>query len=345
MESAESVVNEVVNPSSAPEPSPTSPAPAAAPAPSEPITEEKAAAVKDPYGSAEKEKPAAAAIDNAYKPSFKVKAYDKEYDIPEKFRGYINKDNEKDFKDVFEKAFAVDEMKVKNNKFREESTQTKQLNSQLVNRFNQLGRFIDNKDYDSFFKEAAIPEQELQRWMLAKLQMKDLPPEQQQVYNSQQELRNRTYQLETENQRLKSEYEQSQVERQNHVVSQRHNELDGMISRPEIDAVAKNFDSRLGQPGAFKQEVINRAAFVSQTTGRDMSVEEAVKEVLKIVAWNTQNNSSDNVVSQPGLQTTHKPTLPNVAGKATSPAAQKVKSIDDLRKLRTSVLKSENGSF
>jgi septal ring-binding cell division protein DamX len=40
----------------------------------------------------------------AYTPNYKIKAYDSEYEIPENFRGYINKDNEKNFREVFEKA-------------------------------------------------------------------------------------------------------------------------------------------------------------------------------------------------------------------------------------------------
>lgn len=334
MNDLDTSVNEVVNPST-PDNNPTPPPAApAAPAPSETDMTPK-----------EGDLAAATKIDSPYTPNVKVLAYDKEYEIPEKFRAYLNKDNEKDFREVFEKAFATEEMKGKYTKFREEAQEAKKNNAALVGRFNQLGKFIDNKDYDSFFKEAAIPEAELQKWMLQKLQMKDLPPEQQQVYTSQQELRQKAYQLEMENQRLQSEYGQMQTAQQQQLLSQRSAELDGAIAKPEVDAVAKNFDSRLGQPGAFRNEVINRAAFVYQTTGKDLSVEEAVKEVLKIVAWNTQGGSSDNVVTKQGIQQAPKPTLPNVAGKATSPAAQKVKSIDDLKKIRNQMIQSEIGSY
>lgn len=342
MEIQENAVNEVISPSE----QEVSSAIATGSAAVEPKDTVKESDFTPKEGVSEKkDSDVTANLDSVYKPNFKVKAYDNEYEIPEKFRSYINKENEKEFKDVFEKAFALDEMKGKYHKTRESYQETQKVNGQLINRFNQLGKFVDNKDYDSFFKEAGIPDVELQRWMLQKLQMKDLPPEQQQVYNNQQELRQKAYQLEMENQRLQSEYGQMQTAQQQQMLSQRVNELDKAISAPEVSAVAKSFDSRLGQPGAFKNEVINRAAFVYQTQGKDLSVEEAVKEVLKIVAWNTQGNPGDNVVTQQSVQQPSKPTLPNVAGKATSPAAQKVKSIDDLRKIRSAVLQNTPGSY
>lgn len=329
METADTVVNEVVNPSPAPETSTPHPAPAQAPAP-------------EPSEQGSEEKAAAAAIDNAYKPNYKVKAYDNEYEIPEKFRAYINKENEKDFRETFERTFALDEMKNKYHKTRDTYQTIQKEYSTLQSNINQLSKYVENGDFDSFFKGIEIPEEALQKWMLQKLQMKDLPPEQQQVYNNQQELRQKAYQLEMENQRLLAEHTELKSSQEQQLISQRYSELDQTISKPEVEAVAKNFDSRLGQPGAFKQEVINRAAFVYQTTGKDLSVDEAVKEVLKIVAWNTNGASSDAVVTQQGQQQAPKPTLPNVAGKATSPAAQKVKSIDDLKKLRNQTIKSES---
>ena len=330
MENTETVVNEVVNPSSPPESTPP-PAPSQAPAPS-----------SEPSEQGSEEKAAAAAIDNAYKPNYKVKAYDNEYEIPEKFRAYINKENEKDFRETFERAFALDEMKNKYHKTRDTYQTVQKEYTTLQSNINQLSKYVENGDFDSFFKGIEIPEEALQKWMLQKLQMKDLPPEQQQVYNNQQELRQKAYQLEMENQRLMAEHTELKSSQEQQMISQRYSELDQAISNPSVESVAKNFDSRLGQPGAFKQEVINRAAFVYQTTGKDLSVDEAVKEVLKIVAWNQNGPSSDAVVTQPGLQQNHKPTLPNVAGKATSPAAQKVKSIDDLKKLRSQTIRSEN---
>jgi hypothetical protein len=74
---------------------------------------------------------------------------------------------------------------------------------------------------------------------------------------------------------------------------------------------------------------------ISQATGKNLSVEEAVSETLKYVAWNNQGTGEKVVQPQAASS---KPVLPNVAGQATSPVSQKIKSLDDLKKLREQML-------
>jgi len=282
----------------------------------------------------------------AYTPNYKIKAYDSEYEIPENFRGYINKDNEKNFREVFEKAFAIDVMKGKLEKTRSENESLSKVKGEYENiskNLAQASKYIQNKDFDSFLKVAQISEKDLQQWMYNKLRQGDLPPEAQSAIQKNQEYLQKQYELEAQNETFRSELESIKQQQTQFSVAKRSQELDSVLNRPEISSVMKNFDSSLGQDGAFRNEVIRRAAFEAQSSGKDMSAEDAVNEVLKIVAWNKENSSSEDgdrvLPPQAGQK---KPTLPNMQGKATSPVGQKVKTLDDLKKLRKQSIHIEN---
>jgi vacuolar-type H+-ATPase subunit I/STV1 len=275
--------------------------------------------------------PQQAPVVDEWKPNYKVKSYDKEYEIPEDFRSYINKDNEPKFREVFEKYYGLDGMKEKYHKTRENYEKVNKEYGTISKSLDELSYYLNNNDYDSFFNKIKIPEKALQEWMYKKLSLSELPKDQQELYSKNSEYTKRLWETE---QKLK-EYEEklhgfeSMTTQQ--VVSQRAQELDMTLSKPEISAVAKAFDERLGQDGAFKQEVISRAAFMAQSKGVDLTVEQAVAEVLKLVGAVPQAQPQQGVKVIPAQP---KPTLPNVSGGATSPVTQKVTTIEDLKALR-----------
>jgi hypothetical protein len=272
-----------------------------------------------------------------WSPNFKVKAYDNEYEIPEKFRSYINKDNEADFRDVFEKAYAIDVMKEKLQKTRQENETFKETSERfntLRQNLQKVSKYVENGDFDMFFETLKIPESNIQKWLLSKLQQKELPPEQQAIYNKSIEERRKLYELEQQNESLRSQFEQFQESQKSQLVQQTFAQLDGEIAKPEVTAIASQFDASVGKAGAFRQEVLNRAAFVYRTTGKDMTPSEAVQETLRVLAWQkTQASQGQGVQPQAS-----KPTLPNIQGKATSPVSRQIKNMEDLMKVREQVL-------
>lgn len=276
--------------------------------------------------------PVSPVVPEEWKPNFKVKAYDKEFEIPEKMRGFINKENEKDFRDAYEKAYALDVIKEKNQKIRADNERYQQAIEKdfapKLQRYEKIESYLQKKDYDSFFEKAGIPEKELQAWMLKRLQLRDLPPEQQALYTDQRAAQQRAYQLEEENQKYKQELARHSESQQQAVVNEQLGQLDKAINSPEVAQIAKSFDERLGQANAFKIEVLRRASVIAKTTGRELTVEEAVGDFLKVLG-----QSNPSAVSSPQVQAAAKPTLPGLAGKATSPASQKIKSFDDLKKI------------
>lgn len=282
---------------------------------------------------------------SSWQPNYKVKAYDNEYEIPESFRGFINEQNEKEFKEVFEKAYALEGMKEKLHKTRQENEIFKkdvETFNTLRQNLSKVSKYVENGDYDMFFESLKIPEGAIQKWVLQKLQQKELPPEQQAIYNKSIEERRKLYELEQQNQALSSQFEQFQELQRQQAVQQTFAQLDSVLGRSEVNTLASQFDAAVGKAGAFREEVLRRAAIVYQTEGRDMSPEEAVQDTLRIIAWNKANGNIQGAQSQ-GQQTQSapKPTLPNVQGKATSPVSKQVNSLEDLRKLRDQMMKEQ----
>lgn len=271
----------------------------------------------------------------AWAPNYKIKAYDNEYEIPEKFRSFINQENEKDFREVFEKSYALETIKEKNARIRQmNETYEKKIKDEyepLDKSVAKLGKYLEKGDYDSFFGTLNISEDKLQMWMLQKLQTKSLPPEQQEIYNRHSANQKQLYSIEDQAEAYRTELESLKAERYQAEVARTTMELESAISRPDVSKIAQQFDSRVGQPGSFKNEVIKRGVLAQQILKQNISVDQAVQEVINLIGPSAapQTQATNSQVIQPQAV---KPTLPNLAGKATSPAAQKITSLDDLKK-------------
>jgi hypothetical protein len=282
-------------------------------------------------------------------PNYKVKAYDSEFDIPETYHGYINEKNEKEFRQLFSKAYGLDVMKEKNDKLRSQNEvfekSIKEKYEPLEKGVARVSRFLENKDFGSFFDALKINVEDLQKWMLRELQLKDLPPEQQEIYNNSKASQRQLYELEQQAAAYKQQLEGYQSQSEQQAISQRSTELDQVLASPSVKSLVEKFDAK-NQVGAFRNEVLQRAAFIAQTKGVDLSAEQAVQEVLKLVSWNQEQQaqkSPDETVLSP--KENSKPTLPTIAGKTKSPAAQKVKTLDDLYKLKAQAIKNMQSEF
>jgi len=272
----------------------------------------------------------AAPAAEAWTPNYKVKAYDNEYEIPENFRSYINQENEKNFKEVFERSFAFDTIK---QKYKDAQTKYQDVNGKydtISKNLDKLSKYVQGGDFDSFFGSINIPEADIQKWIYNKLQIQSLPQDQQQLYTKNSEYQKQLSNMQEQYEEMQSKLGEFESYKQEQAIQQRHSELDSAIVNSEYKSLAESYDARVGQPGAFKNEVILRAAAVANATGKDLSVQEAVQEFAKLVAWNNQNGVQAGGVAQKGNS---RPTIPSVSGKASSPVAPQVKTIEDLKKL------------
>lgn len=281
----------------------------------------------------------------AYTPNYKVKAYDTEYEIPEAYRSFINEKNEKEFRQLFSKAYGLEVMQSKNIKLREENDGYKKEISEkylpLARGIALADKYLAAKDYDSLFGLLKIEEPDLQSWMLTKLQIKGLPPEQQELYTKNSTTQKQLYELEQANEQFRQELEGLREHRTQEVVQKRAEELDTILNRSDIKSIVDRYDTSKNQAGSFKDQVIQRAQFIFQTKGEDLSAEQAVEDFMKLIMLDAPKANPNNTVIPP--KTGHKaPTLPNVAGQTNSPAAQKVTSMADLQKLKKQAIAALN---
>lgn len=302
-------------------------------------TEVSTPEVASPAVESAPESAAPAAEAPAWTPNYKVKAYDNEYEIPENFRSYINQENEKNFKEVFERSFAFDTIK---QKYKDAHTKYQDVNGKyetVSKNLDRLSKFVQNGDFDSFFSSIKIPEQAIQSWIYNKLQLQDLPQEQRQLYTKNSEYQRELLSMQEQYEEMQSKLQEFESFQQQQQIQQRYNELDSVVNSPDYSQLAQSYDARVGQPGAFKNEVILRAAAVANATGKDLTPAEAVQEFAKLVAWNNQNGAP---AASQGQKAAGRPTIPSVSGKASSPVAPQVKSIEDLKKLAKAASQGQN---
>lgn len=295
--------------------------------------------IKSKKGTKEPETTAAITTEeNKYTPNFKFKSYGKEYEIDEMFRGLIkDPETEKKVKSFFERAYGVDTMKSTNQKLKEDFNSFKEQTAQRDKALDTLSSYIQKDDLHSFFQALKIPEEKVLRYALDRVQYREMSPEQRAVIDAQYQERHRAMTLEEQNQMLAQQYQQE-------AARARGLELDYELNNPEVKAAAEAFDARVGQPGAFKQEVIRRGQYLWHTEQRDIPAKQAIHEVISNYGLSSMQNqyqqqgmpvnagASQAPVTQQITQQI-KPTLPNFRGSGTSPVKRVPQTLEDLKKI------------
>ena len=267
----------------------------------------------------------------AYQPNFKFKVLDQEKEIDEWLKPAIkDADTEKKVRELYERAYGLDHVKGDRQRIRDSFTSFQnEVAPQLalVSRANDL---LAKKDYDTLLGTVLkIPEDDILKQAHKILQMREMPPEQRQALEHARQASQRLYELENQNQYLSQSHEQVAVQA-------RTQELDWTLQRPDVSQLATAYDTRAGKQGAFRQAVIERGQYRALTSGRDLSPEQAVQEVLQFLGGPTalipapQNAQANMQMSQPVSQD-KKPVITNIQGRGTSPAKKVIKSLDGLR--------------
>lgn len=271
----------------------------------------------------------------AYVPNWKFKAAQQEHEIPEWARGGIkDQQTEKTAREMFEKAFGFDSYKNRT------ETQIKHFQENVLPAYTGLRQQVDRVmklrdggDLDGVLETLGIPFETAVKWMNQKLQYLELPPEQKAVYENEQRLRR-------ENMVLQEQHEQAARSAEQAFLQAKAIELRTEMSKPDVQAVAEQFNTHHGSPLAFWNHVCGTAEMIEQTFGRKLTAQEAVSEAVKYLK---AMSPPSPVPVPPGTQPPigagpdgpkTPPIIPNVGGRNTSPVARYPKSIADLRKLR-----------
>lgn len=255
-----------------------------------------------------------------YTPNFKFKVMDQEKEFDEWIRPLVkDPETEKRARELMERAYGQEFTKTRyeeTKQFLEELYPKHQEMSQAVN---EVLYARDNKDYDALFQHLNIPEQELAKWMLEKINRQNLPPEQKQVYDGYDTARREKSQLERRLQMLEQNLSQQHTRA-------RANELNQVLSSPDVAQVVKDYDARAGKPGAFRDTVIKFARAEWLSTNTDLTAEQAVQQVMAILPPGQTGQSAPT-------QEKPLPVIPRTTGKAVSATNKIPSSIDDLKKM------------
>lgn len=267
-----------------------------------------------------------------YTPNFKFKYADgdakKEGEFDEFLKGVIkDKETEEKVKSLYEKAYGLDFVKSDRDSYKTKYNDLHQEYETQNAGINVLQHFLHKKDYQSFFEKLNIPKQDIMQYALLQLRLQEATPEQKQAYEASRQASLNEYSLYQQNQLLE--------QRMNAMAtSQKSQELDLVMQRPNVSQMAQSFDARAGRVGAFRDEVIKRGQLAAYTMRQDITAEQAVNEVLSLIGQQNQGMTQAPTIQAAGAGTAQsdKKVIPNIQGRGTSPAKKMITSIADLKK-------------
>lgn len=278
------------------------------------------------------EKPAAA---GAFTPNFKVKVMETEREIPEILRPLMKDEaSAKAVKEIMEKAYGLDYVKPKLEETRAQLSQVSGQNQNIVAQIRNAQQLFQANDIDGWLKALAVPEERILQWVADKLEYSKLPPEQKAILDARKQADTRAMQAQQQASFYQQQHEQS-------LTQQVQMGLDSVLARPDVDAVAKAYDTRTGKPGSFKAEVNRRGDYIWRTTNKLTPPDQLVQELMQIVGPIAPQAQAPNPqvpapaqAAAPAAPAPKTPVIPNISGRSTSALPPTVKSIADLHAKR-----------
>jgi len=263
-----------------------------------------------------------AAAQAQYTPNYKFNVHDNEFEFDEVVKPLVtSKEVEDHLRTLYAKGYGIDEVQKARDSWSEKYKTIEGQYNSITSSLAEASEYLNKGQLDKLFKSIGVPEDQVYKFVMDKLNYRDLSPEQKKVYDSYQELETQADLLRKQNELLQQQYESTTVQT-------RSRELESVLARPDIKPIMDAYDSEVKSPGAFRQEVINRAIAEWQLNGEDITADKAVSRVMTLIGNRFQSN-------QTGLDqgVVAKPIIPNVHSRAVSPARKIPKSIDDLKKL------------
>lgn len=271
----------------------------------------------------------------SYAPNFKFKVKDKELEFDDFVKPIIkSKDVETKLKDIYEKAYGIDEVKASRDTYKGQAEEWKGKYGQVEQSLQQLGQFVQKEDFRTFFQILNIPKEKIIKYAIEELKYQELSPEQRQVIDQQRQVQTEYEQAQSQNQQLQTQMAQM-------IQQQATFELNQELAKPEVASVVTAYDARLGTAGAFKAEVIRRGQYYEAVHKVSPPASQLVQEVLALVG--VQAQTQQGTIGSPSQEQSG-PTVPTQQKKqvitgfsasgSKSPVRKVPTSVDDLRKLR-----------
>lgn len=277
-------------------------------------------------------------------PNFKVKIHNEEKDIPEILRPLmVDEKSAKEVQDLVTKAFGLDVAKPKHELALRENESLKaqiapitQENTAIRGQIQNLVTLYHRGDIDGWLKALGVPEERMLQHFVDKLNYSQLPPEQKAILDQRKQAEERAWQAE-------SQVQQVQTQNQSLLTQQVQGQLESVLARPDVQAAAQAFDTRVGRPGAFRAEINRRGDYVWKTQNKLVQPDHLVQELMGFMgpaapAAVAPSQPAPAAAAPAAPQTPTPtvparavPTIPNISGRSASALRPKVKSIADIR--------------
>jgi hypothetical protein len=248
-------------------------------------------------------------------------------------------ETEKKVRELHEKAYGIDFVKTERKKYADELQTVKPQFEQLSSRVEELDGYLAQGNLAAFQRATGLEDKHIlvrAKQIIDAMENPNLRSQEEAEFANQQQLR----EMGSQNKQLLAQVGQARLF-----------ELRSILQRPNVSSIAQAYDARVGAPGSFEREVINRGAMHYQLNKVDKSAEELVNEILGFMGANPgggmqqqianptegeQTQNQPEAQAAPQQQGTRvvppkKPTIPNITGRGTSPVKKAINSIDDLR--------------
>ena len=280
---------------------------------------------------------AAQTVVDDWKPNFKFKVKDKELEFGDDLKGLIkSKDLETKMRELHEKAYGLDEVKGTRDQVKQQLQAEQQKYGQVEQSLKVLGDYVQKKDFHSFFKALSIPKEDIIAYAIQELKYAELPADQKAQIDQQRQLQDQLRTEQSHSQQIQQQMSQLSVQQTNWELSQE-------LGKPDVNQFANAYDTRVGKPGAFREEIIRRGQYYENVHKISPPVSQLVTEILNL-AGHTPNPQGVGAIPQQNGQASQfapnqqqpKPVIPSFAGASAtkSPTKKVPTSIADLKQMR-----------
>jgi hypothetical protein len=290
-------------------------------------------------------KPGEAVVPGAFTPNLKYKVMDKEHEIPKEFQSLMkDADSEKKVREIFERSTGLDVVKENLSSARNERDQSRkqyaELNGSIADLRQTYQSAVQSGDLhklDQFWKKLDISQDTIMQYALEKVKLHEMAPEQRNALMAKQNAEFHAEELRRQQANQNMGFVEQSRQLKQLMLESAHN-------RPEISAAATDFDSRVGKPGMFKEEVRKwgEQEWLRSNGKIDLSPDQAIAAVIKHYGLNTTPQATvatpaavtGNVDPRKNVIVKPAGTIPNLgSGGSQSPLKSKPRSIEDLKKL------------
>jgi hypothetical protein len=283
----------------------------------------------------------AAAAPPPYQPNvtYKVKNQEKKFDdwiLP------VIKDaeTEKKIRELYETRDGISYVKADRETVVRENQQLKQVVQQkyapMEQAVEQIEHFRSQGNLPAVFKVLGLDQRDVFKWAYEYAQM---TPQAQQAMEQ-----NAMNGLQAYGAQRQSQTAEQQIIQQAADFKTREYEMITNYN-PQVSQVVADFENNHG-PGSFFEQVRRTGLYHHQTRGVDISVQDAIEEVMKLYGRQPQAPASAQMQTVPGqapqasnmvstpTAPTPKPVIPGFQGSGTSPVKKVFNSLEDIRKHR-----------